>query len=83
MTPDLYAAWLNAGDRLQPAGDFAIDFVLTVGPGLSLALVLWLGLWAWDKTAPRIAARRARRRGLRQLESYANHPASRSRKEKP
>lgn len=81
MTPNLYDAWLTAGNNLQPAGDWFVDFMLTVGPGLCLAFAAWLALWAWDWAIPRLAARR-RRRSIRRLEEYADRHTN-ARKEKP
>lgn len=41
MTPDLYAAWLTLGDRLQPAG----HWLAATWPNLAIATAL--GAFAW------------------------------------
>lgn len=85
MNPNLYNAWLTAGNNLQPAGDWFVDFMLTVGPGLCLAIAAWLALWAWDWAVPRLTARQRRRSEIRQLKRIykqpSTHPAHRTRKE--
>lgn len=81
-TPDLYGAWLTAGNNLQHAGTWLADHLawLTVA-----ALLLTAGI------THRIRTRRTLRHGLTRLEQYANHAPSRPilddfhqpRKEKP
>lgn len=68
MTPDLYGAWLEAGDNLQRYGAWiAAHWIwLTVA-----ALVLGAAI------AHRLRVRRTLRRGLARLEQYANHAPSR------
>lgn len=87
MTPDLYGAWLTAGNNLQPIGDWIVDFVLTVGPGCLLCAAMWLAIWAWDKASPALARRHQRRREIRQLRQLykqpSTHPGRRTRREKP
>ncbi|MDT0608791.1 hypothetical protein [Streptomyces lancefieldiae] len=51
-----------------------VDHTVTVcGPGLTVAA----GLWATGRAAHGIADRIHRRRELRRIEQYANHPAAR------
>ena len=53
------------------------------GPGLAVAAVAG-GCWiAARRITGWIHDRRDDRRGIRQLEHFANHPANRTRKEKP
>jgi len=54
------------------------------GPGIAVAATAWI---TW-RTSRRITDRLRRRRGLRRIENYANHPIARrlhspARKEKP
>jgi hypothetical protein len=46
MNPDLYAAWLTAGNNLQPAGAWLADW----WPLLTAAAVLTVIGWAWRPT---------------------------------
>lgn len=43
MTPDLYGAWLTAGDRLQPVG----DWLAGNWPWLVVAASLIFTAWVW------------------------------------
>ncbi len=46
-TPDLYAAWLTAGDRLQPIGGWLANNWPNLAIAVSLAVVAWRILrWA-------------------------------------
>ena len=52
MNPDLYGAWLTAGDRLQPVGDWA----LTHWDWLALPAIAVFAAWAIWKCLPHGAA---------------------------
>lgn len=78
MTPNLREAFLTAGNNLQPIGDWVVDFWITFGPGLGLAIAGWICLRAWHVAIPRLTRRHAARRGIRRLENYLAHPAHRA-----
>lgn len=44
MTPDLYGAWLAAGDRLQPAGAWLAGWWPLLAAALLLTVIGW-ALW--------------------------------------
>lgn len=54
----------------------------TYGPGLTAAGIAGAGWRVRCRAVDRIERRREQH-GIRRLESFANHPANRSRKEKP
>ena len=59
MTPDVYAAWLTAGDNLQPIGDWiAGHWTGLVALAVAFA-ALWVVWWAIrDDCRPRATASR-------------------------
>lgn len=67
MTPDLYAAWLTAGNNLQPVVDWTIGHWTGLVALAVAAAALWVVWWSiHDDTRradrnDRIAARRAAR----------------------
>ena len=67
-TPDVYGAWLTAGNNLQHASGWAA--------GHWMWLVVAAAVLAAAITH-RIRARHTVRHGLRRLEQYANHAPSR------
>lgn len=66
-------------DAITETGLWLHEQVIVYGPGLALAAAGITFSWACAK----IRDRRERRRDLRHLEHFANHPANRTRKETP
>lgn len=67
----LINAWLNLSELIDAYGPVTLASAIP-------AFAFWLGTRVHDRRQQR---RRERQDGIRQLESYANHPANRIREE--
>ena len=84
MSDTVYDGYRHAGDGATGVADWYLDLIADYGwfPVLTVELIVLVGLVAGAWTAiDRIDERMRRKDGLQQLESYANHPANRIRKE--
>ncbi len=78
-----FTAFVTAGATIDGWLVAAAQFIQWIGPGCVVAAILAAGWSALDHLRDTIHARRALRHGIRRLEREANHPANRTRKEKP
>lgn len=70
---------------MSPIVDWYLNQLATHGPipVVAVETAICVAAWCALGTALHTAERRRIRRGLHHLEHYANHPAHRTRKEKP